>query len=64
MTAPDTKIRNDEDLLDGTRTNADGTPVLVIVKDAEVVTEGSPVTEVAKDVEVVEATPVLVVTPT
>jgi len=47
MTAPETNVRQDEDLLGGTKPNAGDTPVLVIVKDAEVIA----------------ATPVLVVTP-
>ena len=64
MTAPETNVRHDEDLPGGTKTNADGTPVLVIVKDAKVIADGTPLTEVVKEVEVVEATPVLVVTPT
>jgi hypothetical protein len=64
MTAPETNVRHDEDLLGGTKPNAADTPVLVIVKDAEVIADGTPVTELVKDAEVVEATPVLVVTPT
>jgi hypothetical protein len=63
MTAPETNVRQDEDLLGGTKPNAGDTPVLVIVKDAEVIADVIPPTDAVKDAEVVEATPVLVVTP-
>ena len=64
MAEPVTKVPNDEDLLGGTTTKPDATPVLEIVKDDEVVTDGSPVKGVITDDEEIDLKPALVVTPT
>jgi hypothetical protein len=65
VTAPDTKVRNDEDLLGGTRTNADGSPVKEIVQDDEVVAKIHNDEGLLGDTEAnADGSPVLVVTPT
>ena len=65
MAEPETKVRNAEDLLGGTTTNADGTPVLEVVKDEEVVATIKNAEDLLGGTTTnADGTPVLVVTPT